>query len=95
MIDMPEALAHDAVARTWQGTIATLLHEGILHRNVGEDDVDLLVDSGVYIDIGEDPEEERDAALEASVQEARKEGLSDNGAETLGEIISKHRQILD
>lgn len=95
VINVPQAMAADRAARASKGTIAALVSEGIFHSDEGGEEVDALDDSSVYIDIGDDPPEERDAALEVSVQEAQQNGLSEKGADELRSIIDKHRQIFD
>lgn len=97
VINVPKALSADAETRSLpSGTVASLLSErdGISHSQDGaeEDDLD---ESGVYIDIGEDPQEDLDAALEQAVATAKQQGLSDDGAKELDRIIQKHKQIFD
>lgn len=95
VINIPEALAADKAARASKGTIAALVDGGVFHSDEGGEEVDALDESGVYVDIGEDSEKDRDAELESAVQRAQQQGLSDSGANTLRQIIDKHRAIFD
>ena len=64
------------------------------HSDCGTEE-DMLEDSDVYVDLGEDSPEELDMALSERLSEARKSGLSDIGAQKLKNIIDKHKQVFD
>ena len=87
IINIPDALAQDAKSRDG-GLIAALLEDamGTYHSHGGEE-ADALDDSDVYIDLGDDPEEELDAALEKSVLDAEENGLSEQGVGKLRRIL--------
>lgn len=56
-------------------------------------DDDGIDESDVYIDLGEDTEEELQAALNSLVQQAQENGLSSQGLSTLRQILLKHRKV--
>ena len=60
-----------------------------------ETEEDMTEDSDVYVDLGEDCTNELDMTLSERHSQARKNGLSDIGAQKLQNIIDKHRQIFD
>lgn len=64
------------------------------HSDAGTED-DKLADSNVYIDIGEDSEEDLDAALADRVVDASRNGLSKAGTEKLSAIIQRNRSVFD
>ena len=64
------------------------------HSDCGTEE-DMLEDSDVYVDVGEDSPEELGMALSERLSEARKSGLSDLGSQKLKSIIDKHKQVFD
>ena len=64
------------------------------HSDCGTEE-DMMEDSDVYVDLGEDSPEELDMALSERLSESRKSGLSDIGAQKLKNIIDKHKQVFD
>lgn len=100
VINVPEALNADAKARQATGTpamIAALMgnHDpraGIYHSR-GGDEQDNLDNSGVYIDLGDDPPEALDAALDKAVERAQENGISDAGAAELRAMLNEYRAV--
>ena len=91
-----EELAGEANAIT-SGVIHSLVstrfqQTGTFHSERGMEQ-DMLEDSDVYIDLGEDSPKDLDSALEARVQDAQNCGLSKKGAERLRELLGKHKNI--
>ena len=64
------------------------------HSDCGTEE-DMLEDSDVYVDLGEDSPEERDMALPETLSGARKSGLSDIVAQKLKKFIDKHKQVFE
>ena len=93
IINIPDALAQDANSLDG-GLIAALLEDamGTYHGHSGEE-TDALDDSDVYIDFGDDLEKELDAALEKSVLDAEKDGLSEQGVEELRRVLQERRSV--
>ena len=56
---------------------------------------EMLEDSDVYVDLGEDSPDDLDMALSERLSEERKSGFSDIGAQKLKNIIEKHKQVFD
>ena len=103
VINVPDALAKDALRR--EGTIAALIGksnpgklqvpgESVFHQYGGEEE-DCLDESNVYIDLGDDSEEELSKSLNDSVQHAINAGMSSEGARDLREIINRNRSVFD
>lgn len=74
--------------------ICSLIEEAVYH-SAGGTDCDGLEEEDVYIDIGDDIEDDLVKELEARVHEARDKGLSERGANRLREILFKHKPIFD
>lgn len=58
-------------------------------------EVDCLEESDVYVDLGDDPEEDLTAALDCLVQDGKKFGLSDEGCTRLTALLKQHRSVFD
>ena len=56
-------------------------------------DLDCLEDSEVYVDIGDDPDEELSNALDAMVRDGRQHGLSEDRCTPLTEFLKKHKSV--
>ena len=56
---------------------------------------DCLDERNMYIDLGDDPEEEPSNFLDEAVQHAINAGLSFEGARDLREIINRNRSVFD
>lgn len=104
MVDVQEALKetgreNEAYARAETSINSLLQGTGLewgstFHSSQGEDD-DNLDESEVYIDLGEDSEEERDKALQALVQNAKQQGLSARSVERLTTLVQKYKSVFD
>lgn len=90
----------DAAEMPQEGTrntddrIQALLAEAIFHSAGGIEE-DGLGDDDIYIDMGDDPEEHIVAELEKRVDDARKKGLSKEGAQRLRDILFKRKSVFD
>lgn len=56
-------------------------------------EVDCLEDSDVYVDLGEDPDEDLSTALDALVRDGRNNGLNDDGFTRLTVILKQHKSV--
>lgn len=91
---------HEEGNRTRQGSIHSLLQDAAhefgstFHSQAGAEQ-DNLDDSNVYVDIGDDPEEDLDAALAERVGQASRNGMSDKGTKKLAVLLHKHKQVFE
>lgn len=95
VINVAQALQANAEKRD-RGTVASLLSDGddVYYSQDGAEEDDLL-DSGVYIDIEEDAENDLDAALNLAIENSGNQGLSEKGGKKLRQAIWKHKSIFD
>lgn len=66
---------------------------GRTYHSFGGDEDDKLEDSGVYVDLGEDPPGIVDAALSNLVEQARASGVSDDGATRLESLLTRYKAV--
>lgn len=74
--------------------ISSLLTELFYHSSGGAEDDGLCADD-VYIDLGEDSEEDLNQALSDRCDEALQNGLSTNGVSKLHTFFAKNKSIFD
>lgn len=65
---------------------------GTFHSQGGGEE-DSMDDSDVYVDLGEDPVEDLEAALASRVEDARRAGMTEGGLATLAALLKKHQHI--
>lgn len=80
------------------GSIHSLLYErgleyGSTYHSGGGADADMLEDSDVYVDLGDDPKEDLDQALKKKVDEAISNGLSSDGGARLTALLSRYKSV--
>lgn len=72
-----------------------VLMEGSTYHSAGGIENDGLEEDDVYVDIGEDSEEDLIAELEKRIEDARKKGISEKGAARLRDILFKHKSTFE
>lgn len=92
VVNIPEALRKQQCDASEHGRISALLAEGVFH-SAGGDENDGLSDEDVYIDLGDDSEQELDDALNLRINEAKDNGMSPAGVARLRKIISANKSI--
>ena len=97
VINVPEALRkyQEDPSNKHNGTVAAMfsMQSGVHHSEGGLDGHDMLDDSDIYIDLGEDDPNELSAALAEAIRKAKTNGLSTAGAERLESLFEKYRSI--
>ena len=67
--------------------------DGSTFHSEGGVDLDCLEDSDVYVDLGDDPDEELSTALDALVRDGRQHGLNEDGCARLTAILKKRKSV--
>lgn len=91
-IDVNQRLEDDGNKEETEGKIAALFGESLFHSSgIIEDDG--LEKDDMYVDLGDDQLHEVDEELARRVEEATQNGMSQEGAKRLKQILEKHRVI--
>ena len=100
VLNIPEMLRRASLdnANVAAGSIHSLLYErglehGSTYQSAAGVDDDMLEESDVYVDLGDDPNQNLDHALTAKVGEAVSNGLSPSGRVRLTELLSRYKSV--
>ena len=69
------------------------LGENKLYHSDGDEGEDYIEENQLYIDIGNDTEEDLDIALREMLENAKQEGLSENGSRVLEKLLKDYRSV--
>jgi len=97
-VDIDAILPPNKMPDPTAGTIHSLLQHrdfefGSTFHSQGATEEDKLEDSDIYIDLGDDPEEALDKALADRIQQARANGMSEDGCRKLSLLLEENRSV--
>lgn len=94
VVNIPEVLCKQQREGSEHGFISAFLMEGVFHSGRGDEN-NVLSDEYIYIDSGDDKEQESDDAVDSGIKEAKNNGMFREGAMILRKIISENKLVFD